>query len=131
MREYHVRFIEGLRVKFPRSTRLIVTAENPQIAEKVKEVIKKFLVTRGLSLSEEKTKITNIKDGFDFLGWNFRKYRGKLIITPSKKSFNKIKRTLSSIIKRNKSSTQLLQFICLNRPSVYEGNVCINRVNKV
>ncbi|MFV9678042.1 MAG: reverse transcriptase domain-containing protein, partial [Methanosarcinales archaeon] len=43
-----------------------VTAENPQIAEEVKEVIKKFLVTRGLSLSEEKTKITNINDGFDF-----------------------------------------------------------------
>ena len=76
-----------------------VTADNPQIAEKVKEVIKNFLVTRGLSLSEEKTKITNIKDGFDFLGWNFRKHRGKLIITPSKKSFNKIIRTLSSIIK--------------------------------
>jgi RNA-directed DNA polymerase len=83
-----------------------VTAESPQIAEKVKEVIKKFLVTRGLTLSEEKTKITHINDGFDFLGWNFRKYRGKLIITPSKKSFNKIKRTLSSIIKNGKASNQ-------------------------
>jgi RNA-directed DNA polymerase len=112
----------------------IVTAENQQIAEKVKEVIKKFLVTRGLSLSEEKTKITNIKDGFDFLGWNFRKYRGKLIITPSKKSFNKIKGTLSSIIKRNKSSTQEKIILKLNQCirgwTNYHHPVCAKHVFK-
>lgn len=40
---------------------------------------------RGLVLSEEKTKITHIEQGFDFLGFNIRKYRnGKLIIKPSK-----------------------------------------------
>ena len=33
-----------------------------------------------------KTLITNINEGFDFLGWNFRKYNGKLLIKPSKKS---------------------------------------------
>lgn len=35
---------------------------------------------RGLKLSEEKTVITNINDSFDFLGWSFRKFRGKLLI---------------------------------------------------
>ena len=61
---------------------------------------------RGLILSEEKTKITSIHDGFDFLGWNFRKYNGKLIIKPSNKSICKIRKTLSDIIKCNKTSTQ-------------------------
>ncbi|MBU4491577.1 MAG: hypothetical protein KKD69_03845, partial [Euryarchaeota archaeon] len=47
--------------------------------------IKNFLKNRGLELSDEKTLITHIDIGFDFLGWNFRKYAGKLLIKPSKK----------------------------------------------
>jgi RNA-directed DNA polymerase len=39
-----------------------------------------FLRERGLELSEEKTRITPIDDGFDFLGFNVRKYNGKLMI---------------------------------------------------
>jgi hypothetical protein len=35
-------------------------------------------------LVTRKTRITHIKDGFDFLGWNFRKYNGKLLMKPSK-----------------------------------------------
>lgn len=46
----------------------IVTADNPEVAEEVKETIKEFLDTRGLELSESKTKISHIDDGFDFLG---------------------------------------------------------------
>ena len=64
----------------------IVTGESKEILEEVKEIIKEFLEERGLELSEEKTIITNIKEGFDFLGWNFKKYEGKLIIKPSEKS---------------------------------------------
>jgi RNA-directed DNA polymerase len=109
-----------------------VTADNPQIAEKVKEVIKTFLGTRGLRLSEEKTKITHIEDGFDFLGWNFRKYRGKLIITPSRKSFNKVKRTLSSIIKSSKVATQEQIIVKLNKCirgwTNYHQPVCAKRI---
>ena len=41
-----------------------------------------FLTERGLSLSTEKTHITHIDDGFDFLGFNVRKYSGKLLIKP-------------------------------------------------
>lgn len=39
-----------------------------------------FLQERGLMLSEEKTHVTHINDGFDFLGFNARKYKGKLLI---------------------------------------------------
>ena len=46
-----------------------------------------FLRERGLELSHEKTRITHIKNGFDFLGQTIRRYRnGKLLIKPSKRS---------------------------------------------
>ena len=45
-----------------------------------------FLKERGLELSPEKTVVTHIEDGFDFLGQNVRKYNGKLLIKPSKKN---------------------------------------------
>jgi RNA-directed DNA polymerase len=40
---------------------------------------------RGLELSTQKTVITSMEDGFDFLGFNSRHYDGKLLIKPSKK----------------------------------------------
>jgi RNA-directed DNA polymerase len=52
-------------------------------------VIKDFLTGRGLELSDEKTIITHIDNGFDFLGWNFRKYKGILLVKPSRKSIDK------------------------------------------
>ena len=52
----------------------IVTAGSPDILEnKVKPAVQVFLAQRGLSLSEEKTHITHINTGFDFLGFNVRK----------------------------------------------------------
>ncbi|MGN1138973.1 MAG: reverse transcriptase domain-containing protein, partial [Ruminococcus sp.] len=64
----------------------IVTAATKEIAEKAKSIIRDFLKVRGLELSEEKTLITHINEGFDMLGWTFRKFKGKLIVKPSKKS---------------------------------------------
>jgi len=57
----------------------VVTANNVEILENtVKPAIEEFLAERGLQLSTEKTVITNINKGFDFLGFNIRKYKGKL-----------------------------------------------------
>ena len=65
----------------------IVTASSRELLEnEVEPLVANFLKTRGLELSPEKTSITHIDDGFDFLGWNVRKYGGKLLIMPSKKS---------------------------------------------
>jgi RNA-directed DNA polymerase len=75
----------------------IVTARTKEIAEEIKNIIGNFLKQRGLELSNEKTQITHINDGFDFLGWNFRKYNGKLLIKPSKKSIQKITREISDV----------------------------------
>ena len=84
----------------------IVTARTIEIAEEAKALIGNFLKQRGLELSNEKTQITHINDGFDFLGWNIRKYNGKLLIKPSKKSIQKITRGISDIIRNGKTWTQ-------------------------
>src|SRR5262249_19580151 len=53
----------------------IITGTNREILEhKVKPAVQTFLATRGLSLSLTKTKIVHIDEGFDFLGFNIRKY---------------------------------------------------------
>ena len=84
----------------------IVTADSKETAKEIAELIKEFLKERGLELSKEKTHITHIDDGFDFLGWNFRKYRGKLLIKPSKKSIGNITRKIGDVIKRAKAWKQ-------------------------
>jgi RNA-directed DNA polymerase len=64
----------------------IVTGSSKELLEsEVLPLVQTFLQERGLELSLEKTHITHIKDGFDFLGQNVRKYDGVLLIKPSKK----------------------------------------------
>lgn len=62
----------------------VVTADNRELLENnIIPVINDFLKPRGLRLSQEKSRIVNIEQGFDFLGQSLRKYRNKLIIKPS------------------------------------------------
>jgi RNA-directed DNA polymerase len=84
----------------------IVSARTYELAEQVKETVRKHIAERGLQLSEEKTVITNIADGFDFLGWNFKKYRGKLLVKPSRKSQQKVMEKIKETIRRNRMATQ-------------------------
>ena len=79
----------------------VVTGASKEVLEKVvKPSVEEFLKVRGLELSKEKTKITHIQDGFDFLGFNVRKYGGKLLIKPSKSSITSICRKLRAEVKR-------------------------------
>lgn len=64
--------------------------------------VKAFLQERGLSLSEEKTRITRIDKGFDFLGQHLRKYRGKLIIEPSTSAARAIVAKTKEIIRTHR-----------------------------
>jgi RNA-directed DNA polymerase len=76
------------------------------LANEVRPWVEAFLSQRGLQLSEEKTRITHIDEGFDFLGWNFRKYKGKLLIKPSKKNVQTFYRKVAETINRNKAVRQ-------------------------
>jgi RNA-directed DNA polymerase len=77
-----------------------ITANTKETAEAIKEDIREFLAARGLELSDSKTLIAHINDGCDLLGWNFRKYKGKLLIKPSKKAIKPIVSTLSETVLR-------------------------------
>ncbi len=83
----------------------IITGNSKELLEnEVKPLIESFLKERGLELSPEKTKITHINEGFNFLGWNFRKYGSKLLIKPAKESVKSILKKLRGIFDHNKTA---------------------------
>ena len=72
--------------------------EYKEDVEKLAHVLNDWFRTKGLTLSEEKTRIVHLKDGFEFFGFNIRHYAvdntttdWKLLIKPSKKSIQKIR----------------------------------------
>jgi hypothetical protein len=68
--DVHVRFCEGVGVRLPRATHLVVLCNGTKAeTQAIKEELGEFLSTMGLTLSEEKTKVTHITEGFDFLGY--------------------------------------------------------------
>lgn len=92
---------------------MIVTSRTPEIAKKNREIIAKFLEERGLQLHPDKTKITHIKEGFDFLGFNFCRKPVRreinqdtdqetvLIIKPNEKGINNIMNKIKKFIKKD------------------------------
>lgn len=84
----------------------IITGASREILEnKVKPAVISFLAQRGLTLSEEKTHITHIDDGFDFLGFNVRKYGRKLLIKPSKENVKSFLEKLRNTIRNSGCAT--------------------------
>lgn len=85
---------------------IIITGNTKEILEQeIKPLVTEFLRERGLELSPEKTKIVHISEGFDFLGQNIRKYKGKLLIKPSKANVKSFLIKIRGIIKGNKGAT--------------------------
>ena len=78
---------------------VVMGATKELLENDIKPAIIAFLAERGLELSLEKTHIVNIKDGFDFLGFNIRKYQGKLLIKPAKKSITTFLSKIKQVIK--------------------------------
>lgn len=90
----------------------IITANTKEIAEELRDLVSQFLEKRGLTLSEEKTMITHIDNGFDFLGWTFRKFKGKLIVKPSKYSIKTLIRKCANIILKEGKASSQSELIC-------------------
>lgn len=108
----------------------IITARNKEIlTEEVAPLLKEFLSARGLTLSEEKTKITHIEDGFDFLGFNVQKYKGKLLIKPSTKGQKQFKEKVKEIISSHKSIPQESLIRMLNPVITGWGNYYRHQVS--
>ena len=81
---------------------LIITGSSKELLEsEVKPLVEDFLKERGLELSAEKTQITHVETGFDFLGQQVRKCHGKIIIKPSAKSVTTFLSKVREVIKAN------------------------------
>ena len=78
----------------------VVTARTKETLEQiVKPAVVAFLAQRGLELSEQKTTITHIETGFNFLGQNVRKYNNKLVIKPTKEGLKAVVQKTRECIK--------------------------------
>jgi RNA-directed DNA polymerase len=73
---------------------LIALCHTRQQAEQVKARLAGWLTSRGLTFNEEKTRIVTLNEGFDFLGFNVRRYDGKLLIKPSLAAQRRIRERL-------------------------------------
>lgn len=79
---------------------VVVTGGSKEILEdQVLPALRAFLAPRGLELNEDKTRITRIEDGVDFLGQNLRKYNGKLLIKPTRESVQTLQGKLREILR--------------------------------
>lgn len=92
----------------------VVTAKNRKEIEEIIPRIKQWLIERGLEFSEEKTKVLHIDDGFDFLGFNVRCYKGKLLIKPQKAKVLAFCRKVGNIIRSMKTVKQEVLISKLN-----------------
>ena len=85
---------------------VITSATREVLENEVKPLIEEFLWERGLTLSPEKTRMTHIDEGLDFLGQNVRKYDGKLLIKPSKANVAAFLNKVRETVKNNKAIRQ-------------------------
>ncbi len=93
----------------------IITGDSKErLEDEVRPLVERFLSERGLRLSPEKTSITHIDQGFDFLGQNVRRYGGKLLIKPSNKNVETFLKRVREMIKSNRAVSQNLLIHVLN-----------------
>ena len=77
----------------------IITGNSKEVLEnEVKPMVKTFLAERGLELSDEKTVITPVNEGFDFLGFNIRTFNEMLLVTPAGKRVKRLKSKINETI---------------------------------
>jgi RNA-directed DNA polymerase len=93
----------------------VVCCHTRQQAEQVKARLAGWLAPRGLAFNDEKTKIVSLEAGYDFLGFNIRRYRnGKLLIKPSKAAVRRVKQKLAGQMRRlrGQNASAVLAAIC-------------------
>jgi RNA-directed DNA polymerase len=93
---------------------IITGVSKELLEEEIKPLVTAFLHERGLELSTEKTSITHIEDGFDFLGQNVRKYDGKYLTKPSKKNVKAFLADIRQVMKGNNGATAYALIALLN-----------------
>jgi RNA-directed DNA polymerase len=77
-----------------------VLCHSQRQAEQVKARLAAWLAPRGLAFNEDKTKIVCLDEGFDFLGFNVRRYNRKLLIKPSRAAITRLRERLATETRR-------------------------------
>jgi len=78
----------------------VVLTHSKEDAERMKQELSLWLEPRGLRFNEEKTQVTNLDRGFDFLGFNIRRNSNRMvIIRPSKDAVKRIRERLRTEVK--------------------------------
>ncbi len=93
---------------------LVVLCHSQLQAQQVKAVLSQWLTPRGLAFNEDKTRIVHLDTGFDFLGFNVRRYDGKLLIKPSKAAIQRIRKRLRTQIRALRGSNAAAVIAALN-----------------
>jgi RNA-directed DNA polymerase len=112
---------------------LITGTSEVLLEREVKPLVEQFLKERGLELSHEKTRITRVEDGFDFLGQTVRRHaNGKLLIKPAKKSVKTFLTKIREVIKEQGGHGTAGELIrALNRVikgwAMYHRHACSKR----
>jgi len=98
----------GDKVNFVRyADDFMTTGANRELLEQqVKPAATVFLHPRGLELSEQKTVITHVQTGFDFLGHTVRKFGDKLLTFPAKSKVKILRKKISDLIQSASSLNQ-------------------------
>lgn len=93
----------------------VITGASKEVLQRtVQPWVEEFLRKRGLHLHSGKTSIVHIDEGFDFLGWNFRKYKDTLLIKPSRKNVKTFYGKVRDAIASNLSSSKVALIQKLN-----------------
>jgi len=83
---------------------LVALCHSEEEARQVQARLAEWLAPRGLTFNQDKTRVVSLEDGFDFLGFNVRRYRRKLLIKPSKAAIKRIRSRLSVEMRRLRGS---------------------------
>jgi RNA-directed DNA polymerase len=86
--------VEGAPVVIRYADDLVALCHSRDQAAEVKDRLAVWLAGRGLAFNEAKTRIVTVDDGFDFLGFNVRRYDDKLLIKPSKAALSAVRERL-------------------------------------
>jgi RNA-directed DNA polymerase len=86
---------------------LVALCHSREHALEVKAKLAEWLAPRGLAFNEDKTQVVSIDDGFDFLGFNVRRYNGKLLIKPSVAAVKRIRERLRVEVKALRGANAL------------------------
>ncbi len=112
----------------------LITGRSRELLEgEVRPLVEECLRERGLELSAEKTVVTHVSEGFDFLGQNIRRYsNGKLLIKPSKKNIHTFLETVREVVKKARAYPAWQLAKALNRMirgwALYHRHVVSKRI---